>query len=111
MRLPKDSADYKIWLDSCLEEHDGLQALDTCDVIDTTEMLRLKREHNVDPIPTMCIHNVKPDAQGRPDPAKSRTVVLGNEEHRYWEKTDLLPPSLPDTVCEHWWLSGSQRAA
>ena len=40
----------------------------------------------------MCIHNVKPDAQGRPDRAKSRTVVLGNEEHRYWEKTDLFAP-------------------
>ena len=49
MRLPKDSADYKIWLDSYHEEHDGLQALDTYDVIDTAEMLRLERKHNVDP--------------------------------------------------------------
>jgi Reverse transcriptase (RNA-dependent DNA polymerase) len=40
----------------------------------------------------MCIHTVKPDTQGQPDRDKSRTVVLGNEEHRYWEKTDLFAP-------------------
>ena len=44
MRLPKDSADYKVWLESYREEHDGLQDLNTYDVIDTAEMLRLKRE-------------------------------------------------------------------
>ena len=92
MRLLKDSADYKIWLDSYRKEHDGLQDLNTYDVIDTAEMLRLKREHDVDPIPTMCIHNVKPDSQGRPDCTKSWTMVLGNEEHRCWEKTDLFAP-------------------
>ena len=53
MRLPKDSADCKIWLDSCHEEHDGPQALDAHDVIDTAKMLRLKREHSMDLIPTM----------------------------------------------------------
>ena len=92
MRLPKDSPDYQIWLDSYKEEHDGLNALDTYDVISEEEYQRLVKEHNIEAIPTMCIHTIKTDAEGKPERAKSRTVVLGNEEQRYWEKTDLYAP-------------------
>ena len=92
MRLPKDSIDYKIWRDSYAEEHNGLRDLDTYDVIDEAEYRRLQAAHGIEAIPTMCIHCVKPDAAGNPDRAKSRTVVLGNEEDRYWEKTDLFAP-------------------
>ena len=92
MRFPKSSPDYKIWLDSYAEEHDGLNALDTYDVIDEATYLRLADQHGVEAIPTMCIHTVKPNAQGKPERAKSRTVVLGNEEQRYWEKNDVFAP-------------------
>jgi Reverse transcriptase (RNA-dependent DNA polymerase) len=92
MKFPKNSPDYPIWHDSYKEEHDGLKGLDTYDVINEAEYRLLAAKHNIEAIPTMCIHTVKPDAQGQPDRAKSRTVVLGNEEHRYWEKTDLFAP-------------------
>ena len=92
MRMPKDSPDHKIWLDSYAEEYNGLNALDTYDVIDEPTYLRMAAEHGVEAIPTMCIHTVKPDAQGKPERAKSRTVVLGNEEQRYWEKNDVFAP-------------------
>ena len=92
MRFPKNSPDYKIWYESYKEEHDGLNGLDTYEVIDEAEYQRLVAKHKIEAIPTMCIHTVKTDASGRPERAKSRTVVLGNEEHRYWEKTDLYAP-------------------
>ena len=80
MRMPKDGSDYKIWLDSYKEEHDGLRELDTYEVIDQAELDRLRGLHDIEVIPTMCIHTVKPDSQGLPDRAKSRIVVLGNEQ-------------------------------
>jgi hypothetical protein len=40
----------------------------------------------------MCIHTIKPDEKGNPLRAKSRTVVMGNEEDRYWQKNDLFAP-------------------
>ena len=92
MKLPKDSPDYKIWHASYQEEHDGLEALNTYDIIDEATYRQLAAQHNITAIPTMCIHTVKPDAEGKPDRAKSRTVVLGNEEQRHWEKTDLFAP-------------------
>ena len=42
MRMPKDSPDYKIWLESYKEEHDALQEQHTYDEIDETELTRLK---------------------------------------------------------------------
>ena len=86
------SPDYNVWLASYKEEYDGLNALDTYYEIDESEYQRLVREHGVKAISTMCIHNVKPDSEGKPHRAKSRTVVLGNEEDRYWTKNDLFAP-------------------
>ena len=92
MRLPKDSPDYKIWLDLYAEEHDGLNSLDTYEVINEEAYQALVAKYGIEAIPTMCIHTVKTDANGQPEHTKSRTVVLGNEEHRYWEKNDLFAP-------------------
>lgn len=44
----------------------------------------------------MFIHDVKTDAAGQPEQAKSCTMVLGNEEHRHWEKTDLFAPVITE---------------
>ena len=79
MRLPKDSPDYKIWLDLYAEEHDGLNSLDTYEVINEEAYQALVAKYGIEAIPTMCIHTVKTDANGQPERAKSRTVVLGNE--------------------------------
>ena len=40
----------------------------------------------------MNILNVKPDEKGNSLQAKSRTVVLGNEEDRSWEKSEVYAP-------------------
>jgi hypothetical protein len=40
----------------------------------------------------MCIHTIKPDEKGNPLRAKSRTVVMGNEEDQYWKKNDIFAP-------------------
>ena len=88
----RHSPDYAIWLCSYKEEFDGIKSLDTYEVIDEAEYLRLVRLHGIKAIPTMCIHTVKPDDKGMPDRAKSRIVVLGNEEDRIWTKNDLFAP-------------------
>ena len=93
---PKDSKalrdrrcpDYPIWYDAYKEEHDGLENEDTYSIINEAEVKRL----GVKPIPSMNILCIKMDAQGSADRAKSRTVVLGNEEDTYWHKNDLYAP-------------------
>ena len=92
----KDKAhpDYATWLASYDEERDGLISLDTYDTIFEWEYQRLVAKHNITAIPTMCIHTVKPDSDGNPLRAKSRTVVMGNVEDRYWTKNELFAPVL-----------------
>ena len=80
--------DYRTWMDSYTEEYEGLKSQDTYNVIDQATVDKL----GVTPIPTMNILNIKPDSQGNPLRAKSRTVVLGNEEERCWEKSDVYAP-------------------
>ena len=45
-------------------------------------------------IPSMCVLVVKPDKDGKPHRAKSRIVVLGNHEDRYYSKSDRYAPVL-----------------
>jgi len=87
------SVDYETWLAAYKEEHDALKRLGTYVVIDKAAVDKL----GVTPIPTMNILNVKPDAKGNPLRAKSRAVVLGNEEERCWEKTDVYAPVIGKT--------------
>ena len=84
----KKCPDYATWLASYSEEHSGLESQNTYTVIDEAEVKRL----GVKPIPSMNILSVKKDEAGKPQRAKSRTVVLGNEEETYWEKNDLFAP-------------------
>jgi len=87
------SADYTTWLAAYKEEYDALRKLATYRIIDKAKVDRL----GVTPIPTMNILSVKPDSTGNPLRAKSRTVVLGNEEERCWEKTDVYAPVIGKT--------------
>ncbi len=80
--------DYQTWLDSYKEEFDGLNRMGTYRIIKWAEVKKL----GVMPIPTMNVLSVKPDATGAPLRAKSRTVVLGNQEQRCWEKNDVYAP-------------------
>jgi hypothetical protein len=97
MQLPKNIPDYNIWLESYREEHDGLTDQNTYEIIDEATYLQYVEKYGIEAIPTMCIHTVKTNAEGKPERAKSRTVVLGNEEHRYWEKNDLYAPVIAKT--------------
>ena len=87
------SSDYTTWLAAHKEEYDALKRLETYRVITKAEVDRL----SVTPIPTMNILTVKPDSSGNPLRAKSRTVVLGNEEEWCWEKTDVCAPVIGKT--------------
>lgn len=84
----RSNIDCPIWLAAHTEECEAPRDLDTHTVIDKAAADKV----GVTPIPTMNILTMKPDAQGGPLRAKSRTVVLGNEEERCWEKTDACAP-------------------
>lgn len=45
-------------------------------------------------LPSMCVLVIKPDNDGKPHRAKSRIVVLGNHEDRYWSKSQRYTPVL-----------------
>ena len=71
--------------------------MSTCTCITKAEVKRL----GVKPIPTMNILTVKMDESGRPLRAKSRTVVLGNEEERCWSRTLVNRRSTELAQCFH----------
>jgi len=85
----KRHPDYGVWHASHKEECDNMRGMTTYAIISDEEVKHLK----VKPIPTMNILTVKIDEQGRPVRAKSRTVVLGNEE-THWSKQDVFAPVL-----------------
>ena len=43
-------------------------------------------------LPSMCVLAVKPDKDGNPNRAKSRIIVLGNFEDRYYSKSQRYAP-------------------
>lgn len=63
------------------------------DILQQYKDLRLKKGAPK-AIPTMCVLTVKTDENLNPDRAKSRIVVLGNLEDRYWAKSDRYAPVL-----------------
>ena len=93
--LEKDSVDRDIWLKSYHEEKGSL--VDNKTFVKLTlqqyKDLRLKKGAPK-AIPTMCVLTVKTDENLAPDRAKSRIVVLGNLEDRYWAKCDRYAPVL-----------------
>ena len=87
--------DRHVWLDSYNEEKDGLADLDVYERISKKQYLALKRSGKIPKaIPSMCVLTIKPDRDGKPHRAKSRIVVLGNHEDRYFEKSKRYAPVL-----------------
>ena len=86
----KRHPDYGVWYASYKEEYDNMRGMTTYTVISEEEVRRLK----VKPIPTVNILTVKIDEQGKPVRAKSRAVVLGNEDETHWSKRDVFAPVL-----------------
>ena len=92
--LDPTNIDRDIWLASYQEEKDSLQAVNTYEVITLEQYRELRRQGAPQAIPSMCVLVIKLDENGQPDRAKSRIVVLGNQEDRLWEKHDRAAPVL-----------------
>ena len=87
--------DCQVWLDSYHEEKGGLQNMDVFDRISKREYLQLRRQGTIQKaLPSMCVLVVKLDKDGKPSRTKSRIVVLGNFEDRYYEKNQKYTPVL-----------------
>ena len=84
--LHKNFVDRSTWHESYMEEKDGLIANDTYVEISLQEYCRLCRLPKGVPkaMPTMCVMTIKRDEHLAPDRAKSRIVVLGILENRFW---------------------------
>jgi hypothetical protein len=90
--MRKDNPDRRIWIESYLEEAEGLKEQKTYSVLSSKEY-SAKFGH-VQVIPSMCVQTVKPDENGDPVRAKSRIVALGNHEERVWSKSEKFAPVL-----------------
>ena len=88
---PKDK---QIWDSSYKEEYEGLQNLETWEVITEEQYQYLKIHSNATLLPTMAISVIKKDGNGKPDRAKYRIVVLGNFDTYGWEKHECFAPVL-----------------
>jgi hypothetical protein len=86
--LHPSNPDRHIWLQSYDEEKGGLERLDVFERINKKTYLSLKRSGRIGKaLPSMCVLVIKPDKDGNPVRAKSRIVVLGNFEDRYYTKS------------------------
>eukprot|EP00804_Cyclotella_cryptica_P008738 CCRYP_018465-RC/>CCRYP_018465-RC protein AED:0.27 eAED:0.26 QI:0/-1/0/1/-1/0/1/0/969 len=93
--LHPSNPDRHIWLDSYKEEKGGLERLNVFERITKRQYLQLKRSGRIGKaLPSMCVLVIKPDKDGNPVRAKSRIVVLGNFEDRYYTKSQRYAPVL-----------------
>jgi hypothetical protein len=81
-----------VWHASYLEEKQGLLDANTYEIINVDQYRTMRRAGAPQAIPTMCVLVVKPDEHEDPDRAKSRIVVLGNQECRVWHKHERAAP-------------------
>jgi hypothetical protein len=86
--------DRDVWRASYDEEIDGLNRLGTYDELSYDEYKKLRSQGAPKAIPTMCVQVIKKDEDFNPDRAKSRIVVLGNHESRYWSNAEKFAPVL-----------------
>ena len=93
--LSEDNVDRDIWLQSYYEEKRALVDNHTYVTLTLEQYRELRRTKNAPKaIPTMCVQTVKKDENLLPERAKSRIVVLGNLEDRYWSKSERYAPVL-----------------
>jgi hypothetical protein len=86
--LRLDNPDRPIWVDSYVEEANGLKEQDMYVTITAKEYR--EKYSDIQIIPSMCVQTVKKDEVGAPLSAKSRIVALRNHEDRVWEKSESL---------------------
>ena len=86
-------SDRKTWDASYKEEYDGLQNIDTWEIITESEYRSIKPFVGK-MMPTMAISTIKKDKEGKPIRAKYRIVALGNLDPHHWAKHDCFAPVL-----------------
>ncbi len=92
--------DCDVWLCSFREEKSGIESMDTYNKINLAQYRALWEKGAPRGISTMCVLTIKPDEMLNPHRAKSRIIVLGNQEDHLWSKLDKYAPVLcPDTLC------------
>jgi hypothetical protein len=94
--MSKECLDRKIWIESYLEEVEGLKEQDTYIVINDKE--HRTNYPDVQVIPSMSVRTVKQDDRGDPVRAKTQVVALGNFEETVWEKSEKYAPVLVRSV-------------
>ena len=92
--LADANPDREIWLQSFYEEKDSIESMNTYQKRTLGEYRALREKGAPRAIPTMCVLTVKKDESLMPVRAKSRIVVLGNQEDRDWSKSDRYAPVL-----------------
>jgi hypothetical protein len=92
--LANTHPDREVWMQSYFEEKRGIESLNTFKKITLGEYRALREKGAPRAIPTMCVLTIKKDEQLLPLRAKSRIVVLGNQEERIWSKSDCYAPVL-----------------
>ena len=85
--------DRKTWDDAYNEEYDGLEKLETWEVITEADYLRMQHQTGT-ALPTMALSTIKKDENGQPKRCKYQIVVLGNLDNHDWSKTDCFAPVL-----------------
>lgn len=81
--------DKQIWDQSYFEKYNGLEQIDTWEVITEAEYQDLKLLVKCT-LPTMAIAVIKKDGNSKPIKAKFSIVVLGNLDPHSWSKQDYI---------------------
>jgi hypothetical protein len=90
----------EVWLQSYKEEKNRIEELSTFKRLTLGEYRTLQEKGTPKEIPTMCVSTIKKDKQLMPLRAKSRIIVLGNQECHDWSKNDHFAPVLwLDSLC------------
>ena len=86
--------DRQAWVRSYAKEKQGLLDHGVHEKINAEQYKALRKSGALRAIPTMCCITLKKDAEMKPHRAKSRIVVLGNQEDRFFEKSKCFAPVL-----------------
>ena len=86
--------DREIWRQSYYEEKNSIESMGTFERLTLQQYRALVEKGAPKAIPSMCVLTVKKDENLLPLRAKSRIVVLGNLEDRFWSKSQSFAPVL-----------------
>ena len=85
--------DKSIWDAAYKSEYDGLQNIETWEMISEDEYQAMRHLYK-GIMPTMAIATIKYDGDGNPVRAKYRIVALGNLDQNVWSKSECFAPVL-----------------